>query len=98
MAPLEARQAHARERLAGADEIAPDGERRLALGPLRDEVATRVLRQVADPPVALDCAGCGLQQPGRDLRERRLTDAVAARQSHDLAAPELERRAVEHLR
>ena len=95
VAPLEAGQPDPGERLARADEIAADGERRLALGALGDEVATGILRQVADASLTLDVACFGLQQSRDDLRERRLADAVAARQRDDLAAPELERRAVE---
>ena len=98
MAPLEARQPDAGERLARAGEIAADGERRFALCALGDQVATGVLGQVADSAPALDRAVLGLEQPRDDLRERRLADAVAARQRDDLAAPELERRAVESAR
>ena len=98
MASLEARQPDAGERLARAGEIAADGERHLALGALCDQVATRVLGQVTDPSVTLDLSSLGLEEPGDDLRERRLADAVAAGQCHDLATPEVERGTVESAR
>src|SRR5262245_43283552 len=89
VAPLEASEAHAGERLARAGEVAAYREGHLALRALRDEVPAGVLGQVADGAFALDGAPVGLEEPGDELRERRLADAVATRQPDDLAAAKL---------
>ena len=95
MTPFEASETDARERRACADEVAADGQRRLVLGTLGDEVAARVLGQVAHAAVPLDRACLGLEKPGDELRERRLARAVATREGDDLAATKLERCGVE---
>ena len=69
-------------------------ERDLVEHALGDEVTPGILAQVRGTGVP-DLARRRVEQPGRDLRERRLPDAVRPGQRDDLAAANLERRTVE---
>ena len=81
------RDRFARPRLVGA-------ERDLVEHALRDEVTPGILAQVRRAGVP-DLARRRVEQPGRDLGQRRLPGAVRTGQRDDLAAANLERRTVE---
>src|SRR5204863_4691152 len=75
-----------RQRLAGRLEVAADGERDLLVRPLGDEVAARILAQVARAALPDDAAGSRLEQSRGDLREGCLAGAVRADERDDLPA------------
>ena len=70
MAVLQAREPDRTQRVARAGEIR--SERDLVVRALPDEVAARILREVAGATAPLDAARSRLQQTGHELRERRL--------------------------
>src|SRR5262249_32422944 len=64
---VEAGQADLRQRRARPPEVAADGESRLLVRPLLDEVAAGILRQVARPALAHYAAGRRLEEAGGEL-------------------------------
>ena len=95
MPPLQAGEPDRCERGPRPRTVAAHAERNLLVRPLRDEVAPRILRQVAGAPVPEDAASLRLQEAGGELRERRLPRAVRPDEHDDLAATQLELDAVE---
>src|SRR5215204_1920756 len=80
------------ERDARPLQVAADAERHLFVDALRDDVAARILAQVSGASTAGELAALGLEQTGRELRERRLAGPVRAGQRNHFAALELEAR------
>src|SRR6266545_1661818 len=75
-----------------------DGERDLAEHRFRDQESTRILRQVGGAAETNDAPCTRREQPGGELRERGLADAVRPDERRYLAAPEHNRLLDEHRR
>jgi len=76
-------------------QVAIDADRDFLARALAEDVAARILREVGRPAAALDAAAERLEQPGRELRERRLSGSVRTDERNDLSAPQFEARTVE---
>src|SRR5512132_15126 len=92
---LVAREADRGERPARGRQVAVDADRDFLARALAEDVAAGVLREVGRPPAALDAAAERHEQPGRELRERRLAGSVRTDERDDLAAPQFQARTVE---
>src|SRR5436190_21208872 len=92
---LVAREADRGERPARGRQVAVDADRDFLVRALAENVAARVLREVGRPAAALDAAAERLEQPGRELRERRLAGSVRTDECNDLAAPQFQACTVE---
>src|SRR4029079_7642987 len=90
-------EAHALQCPDSTGPVVPHAECNLVEDAFANEVTARILAEVSSPARAPHRAGIGLQEPGRDLRERGLPRAVRALQRKDLAPPHLERSSTEKL-
>src|SRR6185369_11507568 len=70
--------------------VAAHSEGDLVEDAIADEVTAGVLAQIAGPPLAPCGARIGLEQTGRDLRQRRLSGPVRTFQRDDLPASHLQ--------
>src|SRR4029077_17727384 len=98
MAVFEAGQPDLRQRGAGTDEIAADGQRDLFVGPLLDEITPRILREVARAALPGDAAALRLEQPRSELRQRRLARPVRTDEHDDLAPADAQACPLHHRR
>ena len=78
------------ERRPGTLSITAHAKCHLLVDTLADEVAARVLRQVADMCGANDAAGIRVEKARHDPGQRRLATAVGPAQADDLAASDLQ--------
>ncbi len=96
MTPFEPGEPDFAERRTRPATVAADRERDLVLDAIRDQVAPRVLRQVARASTALHGSVLCREQSRRDLRQGRLADPVRAGERDDLPTAKRERDAVQH--